>query len=200
MGIYVFSLYARVRDNMALMSKLYKRLIKKQAVKDPKVNVTAKESNDQRPTLDHITSEFDNCSDLTHRSYPELNVDLLYFSHLVGNEELKREVLDPLANVREEELPQLFKQSQFSKSDSSKEVVKGLLDGMLAIFYKKDIYLIGIANPPSRSINQSETETFITGPHDSFVESAITNLAQIRKRVKSSHLKVVKLGVGLKSP
>ncbi|SEM20891.1 GerA spore germination protein [Mesobacillus persicus] len=185
---------------MALMSKLYKRLIKKQAVKDPKVNVTAKESNDQRPTLDHITSEFDNCSDLTHRSYPELNVDLLYFSHLVGNEELKREVLDPLANVREEELPQLFKQSQFSKSDSSKEVVKGLLDGMLAIFYKKDIYLIGIANPPSRSINQSETETFITGPHDSFVESAITNLAQIRKRVKSSHLKVVKLGVGLKSP
>lgn len=181
---------------MALMSKLYKRLIKKQAVKDPKVKVTVKESDDKAPTLEHIKSEFDDCSDFSHRFYPELNVDLLYFSHLVGSEELKRDVLEPLANVREEELPQLFKQSQFSESNSSKEVVKGLLDGMLAIFYKKDIYLIGIANPPSRSINQSETETVITGPHDAFVESAITNLAQIRKRVKSPHLKVIKLGVG----
>ena len=192
----LFSLLTRVRDNMALMSKVYKRLIKKQAVKNPKVNVTAKESDDKRPTFEHISSEFDNCSDFTHRSYPELKVDLLYFGHLVGSEELNRDVLEPLLNVKEEELPQLFKQSQYVKSESSKKVIKGLLDGMLAIFYQTDTYLVGVAKPPGRQVNQSETETVITGPHDAFVESANLNLALIRQRVKSSHLKVLKLGVG----
>jgi spore germination protein len=182
---------------MRMMGKFYRKfLMKNSGSENSQVNETTKSTPDKKPTFDHVNTEFDNCTDLTHRTYPQLNVNLLYFSHLVGSEELKRDVLDPLGHVKEEEVADLLKQSHFQYSENSKDVVTGVLDGKLALFYDQKTYLVEVANPPSRAVNQSETETVITGPHDAFVESPDVNLSLVRRRVKSSHLKVIRLSVG----
>lgn len=129
--------------------------------------------------------------DLVYRTYPQVQVDLLYFDHLVDQDKLFRDVLNPLLNVQADEMPELLSQAQFSATADSKELVLGILSGNAAIFYKQDVYLIDMFGLKSRPVSQSETETVITGPHDAFTEQAGMNLAMIRQRVKSSHLKVV---------
>ncbi|MCQ6562798.1 spore germination protein [Paenibacillus mendelii] len=149
------------------------------------------------PTLTHILSEFNDCVDLVHRYYPEVNVHLVYFDHQVDHDKLYREVMNPLIHVHaEEEVPKLLEQSQFTLVRDSKELVEGILSGRVAIFSNSKTYLVDVFGLQSRSVSQSESETVITGPHDAFTEQAGINLSLIRQRIKSSHLKVIKLSVG----
>lgn len=148
------------------------------------------------PTLQHILDNFKDCYDLTHRAFPEIGIDLVYFSHLMGSEEFTRDVIIPLAKVKPEEVKTLLERSQFHLIDDSKTVIKGILEGKVSLFHEDRVYLINVYNPDARSITQSETETVINGPHDSFVEAANLNLSLVRRRVRSSHLKVIKLQVG----
>lgn len=48
----------------------------------------------------------------------------------------------------------------------------------------------------SRGVEQSQTQTIIRGPQDSFTESKGTNLSLIRRRIKNPHLKCEKFKVG----
>lgn len=178
------------------MKKLIKAIFQKTTEPTGHSTETTKAQSSEPPTLSHIKNQFDDCADLKQRTIPQLDVELLYFGHLTGTDELQRDVLNPLSNIKMQEFPSLLEQGQFRRSDSSKEVVKGILDGQLALFARHGVYLVDVANPPTRQINQSETESVITGPHDAFVESAEANLSQIRRRVKSSHLKVMKLAAG----
>ncbi|GMK40624.1 spore germination protein [Paenibacillus sp. CCS19] len=148
------------------------------------------------PSLQLTLDNFKDCLDLTHHTFPEINVNLVYFGHLVGSEELSRDVTIPLSNIRENEVQALLGRNQFKRTNDSKSLIKGILNGEAAIFHNDNTYLIDVYKPEGRSIQQSETETVITGPHDSFIEMATANLSLIRRRVKSSHLKVIKLEVG----
>lgn len=148
------------------------------------------------PTLEHTLDNFKDCVDLVYRTFPELHVSIVYFEHLIGNDEFTRDVIEPLTHIQQYQAQELFKRSQFRPITDSKELIKGILNGEVAIFHYANVYLVNVSKPKSRSIQQSETETIITGPHDSFIETATTNISLIRKRVKSSHLKVLKLQVG----
>ncbi|WP_235941337.1 spore germination protein [Paenibacillus puerhi] len=161
-------------------------------------DVPVAESNDHsgKPSLLHTLHEFDDCVDLTHRSYPETKMDLVYFSHLVDHEKLHREVIEPLLQARTEEASPLLGQSPFSSVTDAKDLITGILSGSVAIFYKNDAFLIDVFGLQARTVTESETESVITGPHDAFTEQAGINLALIRQRIKSSHLKVIKLTVG----
>ncbi|MCD8509412.1 MAG: spore germination protein [Bacillus sp. (in: Bacteria)] len=55
---------------------------------------------------------------------------------------------------------------------------------------------MNVSGPEVRSVERSETETVINGPHDSFIENAVTNISLIRNRLKTSHLKAVRMQVG----
>ncbi|TNJ62475.1 spore germination protein [Paenibacillus hemerocallicola] len=149
-----------------------------------------------KPTLSYILREFHDCSDLVHRTYPQVKADLLYFDHLVDRDKLFRDVMNPLLSVQADEMSELLSEAQFSATAASKELVLGILSGKAAVFYKQVAYLVDVFGFQSRPVSQSETETVITGPHDAFTEQAGVNLAMIRQRVKSPHLKVVKLSVG----
>lgn len=149
-----------------------------------------------KPTLDHILQEFNQCSDLNHRNFPELKVDLVYFAHLVGMDDFNRDVSFPLSNIRPDEVKDLFSRSQYIKESDSKAVIKSILEGHAALFHAGQVYLINVYKPDSRAVEQSETETIIVGPHDAFVEALEVNLSLVRRRLRSSHLKVVKLSVG----
>jgi spore germination protein len=182
---------------MSFFMKVIQSFIKQNSQKKVQEDdVSPSDEKNLIPTLKHTLEEFSTCADLVRRSFPQLNVDIVYFGHLVGSEELKRDIIEPLTNIRPDELQLLFEESQFEPTNTSKDLIKGVLDGQVAIFHENLTYLVNAYAPPSRSIQQSESETVITGPHDAFVESAGYNHSLLRRRVRSSHLKVVKLEVG----
>ncbi len=157
---------------------------------------TAKPEENLEPSLRHTIHEFEDCVDLTHRRFPDIDIDLVYFSHMVDQDKLHRDTIQPLLQASIDELQPLLKQSQYQWITDSKDLIKGILSGKAAIFHGNASYLVDVVGPPSRSVGQSETETVIVGPHDAFTENAGVNLALLRKRIKSSHLKVIKLSVG----
>jgi spore germination protein len=151
---------------------------------------------DESISLAHILEQFEDCIDVFHRNIPSIQVDIIYIPHMIDHTQLSREVMDPLANVQTDDLSHILEQSQFEETHDPKKIVIGILSGQVAIFHNEKVYLFFVYGPEARSVQQSETETVITGPHDAFTETAGTNLSLVRRRVKSSHLKVIKLEVG----
>lgn len=150
---------------------------------------------DDRLTLQHIIDQFDHAADFVHKTYHNERLHVLYFSHLVNEDRLERDLLPPLLNS-DTPLEPLTQQSQYEHVTDTKKCVESILDGMALFFYEDKAYLIDVIFPISRTVAESETESIIIGPHEAFTEQAYTNLSLIRKRVQSSHLKVIKLSVG----
>jgi spore germination protein len=148
------------------------------------------------PTVNHVINEFQDCGDLVHRTYPQNSVHVFYFDHLVDYKKLKHAVLNPCSTLTQEQIETLLNEKQYEPVAESKKAIVEILDGKALLFFNEDAYIIDIYGPKERAIVQSESETVITGPHDSLVEGSGTNLSIIRRRVKSSHLKVLKFSVG----
>lgn len=155
-----------------------------------------KKKSTDRPSLEHVISEFEDCADFVHHTYLDHQIDLLYCSSQIDADSLYRNVVKPLEHIQAMDLPRLLEQPNFSLTTDSKILVVEITSGQAALFFQENAYLIKVAGYKSRSVSQSETESVITGPHDAFTEHAETNLSLIRMRVKSSHLKVVKISVG----
>lgn len=181
---------------MSVFRRLFLLWDKKENEHSIPLPIDANKEIDLKPTLLHTLNNFFNCYDLVHRTLPEINVDLVYFGHMMGSDDFTRDITTPLSNISANEVSQLLQRSQYYLVTDSKTLIKGILDGKVAIFHDDNAYLISAFKPNSRTVQQSETETVITGPHDSFIETAAINLSLIRRRVKSPHLKVMKLEVG----
>src|SRR5690606_18679806 len=80
-------------------------------------------------TLAHTLSEFADCADLTHRSYPDKEVDLVFFNHQVDQSKLHEEVMNPILHMERGQLPRLFEQNQFANVDDPKALIIGILTG-----------------------------------------------------------------------
>lgn len=148
------------------------------------------------PSFERTLNEFKDCADIVYREMPDIQLQMVYFGHLMGSEHFSREILIPLGNANENQVSQLLERSQFIEMTSSDELINAVLNGAVALFHQGKSYAVDVGKPESRSIQESESEVVITGPHDSFVETAAQNLSLVRRRVKSSHLKVVRLEVG----
>ncbi|MBU5671213.1 spore germination protein [Paenibacillus brevis] len=147
-------------------------------------------------TLQNIQDQFKDCSDLTHYTLPELQADLLFFDHQLDPHAYERDVLRPLLNITKDELEQLLRRSQFVAAKDVVNTVHGILNGYVALFLPQGVYLVDAYGPEKRSIEQSESESTINGPHDAFNESLGTNLGLIRSRLKSNRLKVLQYTAG----
>ncbi|GGG06133.1 spore germination protein [Paenibacillus abyssi] len=146
--------------------------------------------------FNEVQKAFEKCEDIVYRTFPQLDITLIYFDHLVEKLDLDRDVIRPLNQVTKNDLQGLFKQSQFERTQNAAETIESILNGKVAVFHGDDTYVVNAYGPASRAVVESETESVITGPHDAFTENLNTNLALIRRRVKSSKLKTIKLSVG----
>jgi hypothetical protein len=152
--------------------------------------------DDKKPTLPHVLDEFRECADIVHRTLPDLAIDMIFFEHLLGSDQFTRDVAVPFMDAKIEDVRRLLQRSQYVEILQNKPLIKAILEGSVAIFFDDRCYVVDVSKAEERSLQQSETEAIITGPHDSFNEVADTNLALIRRRVKSSHLKSIMLEVG----
>lgn len=81
--------------------------------------------------------------------------------------------------------------------DASYEALDDLIySGMCLLYFQDKYFSINVIDVPKRSPDQSDIDITITGPRDSFIENLETNVALIRKRLKTSNLNYQKFTVG----
>ncbi|PLS18250.1 spore germination protein [Bacillus sp. M6-12] len=157
-----------------------------------KENTKTQENVSLEKTLD----QFRDCSDLVQNDLPELQVSYVYIENLVNPQKVKEYLADPFDTLKSPDVGLILNEKRYKKTTESKSLYKGILNGEAAIFFKDEAYLVNLFGPETRPMNESGTETVITGPHEAFNESAGQNISLVRRRIKSSHLKVYKITVG----
>src|SRR5690554_5384797 len=111
-----------------------------------------------------IRDKLAHCDDLVIRSFPEINIEVMFFGHLIGERELYDNVIMPFSEVTNDELKSLLKRKEYKIKTNLNEIIKGVLEGKAAIIYKNtDAYLIDIYVPKTRSVTIAEIETVIIG-------------------------------------
>jgi spore germination protein len=150
-------------------------------------------------TRDSIDNElqyhFKNCDDISKTEFTHLKVKIYYFDHLI-DKNLYENFLSKIRNIPLDNFQSLITNSGFRILHQIKQVEESILSGSAILIYDNLSYELPFGDGENRSISPSETETVILGSHDAFVESIDVNLSLIRRRVKTSKLKTIKVYVG----
>ncbi|RKP57381.1 spore germination protein [Cohnella endophytica] len=80
-------------------------------------------------------------------------------------------------------------------------LVQQVMSGNLVLYFdrSREAYVVQMANPPQRTPSESNTEISIKGPRDGFTESIETNVALVRKRLKTPELAIRYFQIGQQS-
>lgn len=81
------------------------------------------------------------------------------------------------------------------------ELLHQLFDGNMVIIFEQQqkLYSVDVADIPGRTPEESNTEVSIKGPRDGFTEQLATNIALIRKRLKTPSLHHEQFRIGRRS-
>ncbi|WP_280770167.1 spore germination protein [Salipaludibacillus daqingensis] len=169
---------------------------KKKTKEEDKEQKEKKSQDSESLSFHHVLNNFDNCADFNKRTFTSNDGFALFFASLLNTEEFERDVIRSITKMDNHQLREYLAQEHFEEVTTNKDMILGIVAGSVGFFLEGKGYLIEMYGPEGRSIEESETETVITGPHDGFVESAGKNVSLIRKRVRSSHLKCEKMVVG----
>lgn len=153
-----------------------------------------------------LRSAFEGCEDITLRelapgTISDTPVFISYIESLVKIEWLElafshiHTLIDQPTTLRPNETAGSI---EVVSVETIKQAVTYVLDGWTVFFVQKTglAYAVNTYAPPSRSLERSESESVIIGPQESFTESIQSNLSIIRKRMKSTELKVALSRVG----
>ena len=85
-----------------------------------------------------------------------------------------------------------------SKMQDLESVTTSIFEGMVAIVIEDitDIFVMDMRNYPNRGVSEPETEKVVRGSRDGFTENMATNVALVRRRIKTGKLgvKLYKIG------
>ncbi len=149
-----------------------------------------------------IQSWFKNCSDVEIKQLENNpSILLIYCDPLIDLKELRNHVL-PYINKLEDDLFEKtepsFAQSLPINKSLPDRLIQYVFEGKLIVILTDQarIFAMDIQKIPHRQIDQAVTESTIKGARDGFVEELPTNLGLIRKRIKTSSLKVKSFVLG----
>lgn len=114
-------------------------------------------------------------------------------------------VIKPLKYAQENSdlsaVKQLLASPEVKDGKKIQDAVKEVSDGNAVLFVdgEKDFVIIGLKNPPGRSVAEPPTQVAVHGPREGFTEDIKINLGLVRKRLKSDKLKVKTVKCGERS-
>jgi hypothetical protein len=137
-------------------------------------------------------------------------VILFYCLGMIDKKQINEVVLPHLEKMlatASESNPASYKSGELLELHTNKDLYDlenisvRLYSGELFILIEEQqlLYSINIANPPQRSPEESSTEISIKGPRDAFTEDLTTNIALVRKRLKSRSMCCQKMTIGRRS-
>ncbi|MED0965643.1 spore germination protein [Bacillus paramycoides] len=135
------------------------------------------------------------------------SVLFMYCQNLIDNTKLKQATSSQVCkellsnSIEEFNLSTLIPQLSVKKLDivnSNETISQIIFEGNLLIIFEesKQGYIVDIAQIPTRSVEQTNTEMTIRGGRDGFVEELNTNIGLIRKRLKTSSLSYEEFIIG----
>lgn len=160
-----------------------------------------------------IEALFENCSDIVQINIYDHDLTLhfmLIHQEALTNTQPLFSKITPNLHIMKEQKNYTKEQIETSiayplveiESGSWKEqLVEGVFNGELLLYIKniQTIYKISIAERPKRSIEEPNTEVSIIGPKEGFIEDISTNIALIRKRLKTSSMKYEQFTLGTRT-
>lgn len=129
----------------------------------------------------------------------------LYADGLADKQLLGELVVKPLKtaekDIKAEDVKLLLASPEVKDGAKIKDAIKEIADGNAVLFVdgEKDFFIIGIKNPPGRSVAEPPTQVTVKGPREGFTEDIKVNLGLVRKRLKSEKLKVEMIKCGKRS-
>lgn len=152
------------------------------------------------------------------RLQTEVNFDIVSREITIGNrnavfffvdgfckDELMQKLLQFLMGLKEEDLPQeasaLNKVMPYVEVDLSadfEEIIKNILSGVFAVVIDgyEECILIDSRTYPARSVEEPDKDKVLRGSKDGFVETVVFNTALIRRRIRSTDLRMEILNAG----
>jgi spore germination protein KA len=155
--------------------------------------------------LNDIERSFSSSEDLmTH--WVEMPADkskvaLIFLDSIIDKQKLQDLILNPLFELDKDIDLHTFEKViniDFKKQTDFTKIQELLLQSYTLIFTKDSTCFFSVFTPvkTERDISEPDNEAVIRGSHEGFIESMSTNIALIRKRLKSQKLVVKYLKVG----
>ncbi len=187
-------------------SQLCKSLLKNNTL-SPDPPVTKPKNPEWSP--EGFRSLFRNCADVKMDKYdfgdaesPQ-SVHLIYCEGLADMQQINEYVLPRLESMLHHSKPgmEFDKKLEITRIDKTEDMITRTFSGQLIIYFSKlnAAYALDIAAIPHRSPSESNTEISIKGPKDGFVEELTTNVALIRKRLRTNSLHYEQFSIGKRS-
>lgn len=187
---------------------------------------TSGQSQEKRPlaanfqaNLQALRQVFNLCADVVFR---ELMVDaeqpikacVIFIGPLTDHEMIGKHLIKPLtrqtfdlppgikitkANAIEVLLNHVLNAAEANTTGDLTELVNRVLEGNTALVLDGSTAAIiaGLRGGAARGVEEPDTEPVVQGPKDGFVESLDTNISLLRRRLKTSRLKVEPFQVGV---
>ena len=85
--------------------------------------------------------------------------------------------------------------------ESKEKLIAEIFTGRLMILFHEEQFLFStdISKRPQRNPEETSTEVSIKGPRDDFIEDIVTNIALIRKRLRTNSLAIKKYEIGVRT-
>lgn len=151
----------------------------------------------------------------------EINFDLVSRDITVGNrkavfffvdgfckDELMQKLLQFLMGLKESDLPKtaaemncIIPTVEIDILSDFNEIIKNILSGVFAVLIDgyEECILIDSRTYPARSVSEPEKDKALRGSKDGFVETIVFNTALIRRRIRSTDLRMEILNAGASS-
>lgn len=129
----------------------------------------------------------------------------IYADGIVDKNMIGELVIKPLRaapeNAGAEDIKRLLASPDVKDGKNTADAIKNVSDGNAVLYIdgEKNFYIIGVKNPPGRSVAEPPTQVTVKGPREGFTEDIKVNLGLVRKRLKSDKLKVKTITVGKQS-
>ncbi|MFC0212871.1 spore germination protein [Paenibacillus chartarius] len=152
---------------------------------------------------------FRNCADVKMDKYDLGDAEsiqavyLFYCEGLADVQQINEYVLPRLESMLHHSKPgmELDKKLELTQIVQTQDMITRVFSGQLLIYYSglNTLYALDIASPPHRNPSESNTEISIKGPRDGFVEELTTNVALVRKRLRTNSLCYEQFTIGTRS-
>lgn len=137
------------------------------------------------------------------RCDPPIKYCLLYMDGMVDNRLVNEDIIQPLLKFKvpkkdlgAERIDLIQKQATFSNSveqtAEKDKIITSLLygDSVLVIEGCEQVLILNTKGWVTRSVEEPQSERVLKGPREGFTEAIMPNLAMLRRKLKTSHLKI----------
>ncbi|MCM3717793.1 spore germination protein [Fictibacillus phosphorivorans] len=151
-------------------------------------------SSDLTENLKIIDEKMKLTADLKRRKlmFHDKTLFILYLDTITDKESIELHIINPINKQESDSIEKTLGAIQFSIMTTFKDISTSLAEGNSILLTENSniAYSITTSADENRSVEESVNEKVTMGAHDSFVESAATNISLLRKRLRTPDFKV----------